>query len=55
MYRLGYQVREAFWVQSGLPVHVYTINEPDEMQRLMALGANGLFTDYPDRLLELVE
>lgn len=40
---------------NGLPVHIYTINEPDEMQRLLDWGVNGLFTDYPDRLLELVE
>lgn len=40
---------------NGLPVHVYTINEPDEMGRLMEMGVNGLFTNYPDRLLELVE
>lgn len=40
---------------NGLPVHVYTINEPDDMQRLIDWGVNGLFTDYPDRLLELVE
>ncbi|RPH08194.1 MAG: glycerophosphodiester phosphodiesterase, partial [Alphaproteobacteria bacterium TMED93] len=29
-------------------------NEPEEMTRLIALGVNGLFTDYPDRLLERV-
>ncbi|WP_404463510.1 glycerophosphodiester phosphodiesterase [Vreelandella aquamarina] len=40
--------------ENGLPVHVYTINEPEEMERLIALGVNGLFTDYPDRLLERV-
>ena len=40
---------------NGLPVHVYTINEADEMERLMEMGVNGLFTNYPDRLLELVE
>ncbi|AVI64078.1 glycerophosphodiester phosphodiesterase [Halomonas sp. GFAJ-1] len=40
---------------NGLPVHIYTINETDEMQRLLDWGVNGLFTDYPDRLLELVE
>ena len=41
--------------ENGLPVHVYTINETDEMERLMEMGANGLFTNYPDRLLKLVE
>lgn len=40
---------------NGLPVHVYTINEADEMERLMEMGVNGLFTNYPDRMLELVE
>lgn len=40
---------------NGLPVHVYTVNETDEMEHLMEMGANGLFTNYPDRLLELVE
>jgi len=46
----GNEVIDAAFIRqaqaNGLPVHVYTINEPDEMQRLMALGANGLFTDY---------
>ncbi|MFC7366789.1 glycerophosphodiester phosphodiesterase [Vreelandella zhaodongensis] len=40
---------------NGLPVHIYTINETDDMQRLIDWGVDGLFTDYPDRLLELVE
>ncbi|MFB9869520.1 glycerophosphodiester phosphodiesterase [Vreelandella sulfidaeris] len=41
--------------ENDLQVHVYTINETDEMKRLMDMGVNGLFTNYPDRLLELVE
>lgn len=41
--------------ENGLPVHIYTANETDEMERLMAWGVNGLFTNYPDRLLQLVE
>lgn len=40
---------------NGLPVHVYTVNETGEMERLREMGVNGLFTNYPDRLLELVE
>lgn len=55
----GRQVIDADFIQqaqeNGLPVHVYTINETDEMKRLMDMGVNGLFTNYPDRLLELVE
>ncbi|WNL43300.1 glycerophosphodiester phosphodiesterase [Halomonas sp. PAMB 3264] len=51
-------ITEAFVQQAqenGLAVHVYTINEVDEMQRLLDWGVNGLFTDYPDRLIELTE
>ncbi|MGQ0814574.1 MAG: glycerophosphodiester phosphodiesterase [Gemmatimonadota bacterium] len=36
----------------GLAVHPYTVNEPDEMKRLIALGVDGMFTDFPDRLRE---
>lgn len=33
----------------GLKVWVYTVNHPDEMARMKALGVDGIFTDYPDR------
>lgn len=41
--------------ENGLPVHIYTLNNKDEMQRLLDWGVNGVFTDYPDRLIELVD
>lgn len=34
----------------GLKVFIFTVNEPDEMVRLSALGVDGIFTDYPDRV-----
>jgi glycerophosphoryl diester phosphodiesterase len=34
----------------GLKVIPWTVNEPAEMERLIALGVDGLITDYPDRL-----
>ncbi len=37
----------------GLAVHVFTVNEPEDMRRLRAMGVNGMFTDYPDRLRAL--
>lgn len=51
-------ISEAFVQQAqdnGLAVHVYTVNDIDEMQHLIDWGVNGLFTDYADRLIELTE
>lgn len=37
----------------GLALHVWTVNDPADMQRLAAWGVDGLITDYPDRALRL--
>jgi glycerophosphoryl diester phosphodiesterase len=38
----------------GLAVHVYTVDDRDEMQRLLDRGVDGIFTNFPDRLRSLV-
>ena len=34
----------------GLKVIPWTVNEPADMDRLLAMGVDGIITDYPDRL-----
>ena len=34
-----------------LVVHPYTVNDPGDQARLLEAGVDGMFTDYPDRLL----
>jgi glycerophosphoryl diester phosphodiesterase len=38
----------------NLPMQVWTVNDPAEMKRLLAMGVHGILTDYPDRLLALL-
>jgi glycerophosphoryl diester phosphodiesterase len=37
---------------AGFPVIPWTVNDPEEMERMLTQGVEGLITDYPDRLLE---
>jgi glycerophosphoryl diester phosphodiesterase len=37
----------------GTEVHVWTVNEEDEMREMLALGVDGIITDFPARLLAL--
>jgi glycerophosphoryl diester phosphodiesterase len=39
---------------AGLQVVAWTINETEQMQRLIATGVDGMITDYPDRLLSVL-
>lgn len=41
--------------QLGLEIHVWTINDPHEMNSLLDLGVDGVMSDFPGRLLEVVK
>jgi glycerophosphoryl diester phosphodiesterase len=39
----------------GLEVHAWTINDSDEMRALLRLGVDGIVTDHPERMLEVLQ
>ena len=40
--------------EHDIPVGIYTVNKPARMRRLVKKGIDAIFTDNPDRLLELL-
>jgi glycerophosphoryl diester phosphodiesterase len=57
-YRSGLHVLTPRFVDAahrrGLQVHPWTVNEEEQMQRLIDLGVDGIITDRPDLLLEVL-
>jgi len=39
---------------NDLKVVTWTVNDPERMKALMALGVDGIMTDYPDRLAAIL-
>lgn len=38
----------------GLAVHVWTVNDPKDMRRLLEMGVDGIFTDDPRTLIKIL-
>lgn len=41
--------------ERNMKVHVWTVNETAAMERLLENGVDGIMTDYPDRLLNIMQ
>jgi glycerophosphoryl diester phosphodiesterase len=41
--------------QRNMEVHVWTVNEVEDKQRMLDLGVDSIITDTPDWLLGLLE
>ena len=39
---------------SNLQVHIWTVNDPADMERFIAMGVDGIMTDRPDLLLDIL-
>jgi len=39
---------------AGKAYHPFTVNDPNEMRRLLEAGVDGIITDYPDQLAALL-
>jgi len=37
--------------ERGLKVFVYTVNHPEDIARMAAVGVDGIFTDFPERVV----
>ncbi len=54
-----FRLDDARWIeflhQNGLKVFYWTVNEKPEMEELIRRGADGIMSDYPDRLNQLMD
>jgi len=41
--------------QKGIKVNVYTLNTEEEMEQFLKIGVDGIITDYPDRLIKVLQ
>lgn len=53
-YRLVSKKLMAYAAQTGMQVIPWTVNDTDDMEKMIEMSVSGIITDYPDRLLDLL-
>jgi glycerophosphoryl diester phosphodiesterase len=41
--------------QQGIKVFVWTLNAEEHMEHFIKMGVDGIITDYPDRLIKILQ
>lgn len=54
-YRLLTEEKVRLFQRQGLQVNTWTVNEPEDMKKMIRIGVDGIITNYPDRLRELLD
>jgi glycerophosphoryl diester phosphodiesterase len=54
-YRQLTKKRLADLKSNDIPVYIYTVNHPAKMEALIKRGVNGIFTNKPDVLREVID
>ena len=36
--------------KEGFKIYTWTVNEPEDIQKMLDLGVDGIISDYPDRI-----
>ncbi len=56
--QVNFQLDQPRWIeflhQNGFKVFYWTVNDGEEMKRLIQNGADGILSDYPDRLNQFI-
>jgi glycerophosphoryl diester phosphodiesterase len=42
------------WHRAGLPIHVWTVDDRDELERLARIGVDGVFANDPGHAIAVL-